>query len=44
MLEKDLWKTEGKTFMNYLNDLDIARNISWQHSFKEMKLENYGIT
>ena len=27
--------------MNYLNDLDIARNISWQYSFKEMKLENY---
>jgi MoaA/NifB/PqqE/SkfB family radical SAM enzyme len=41
MLEKDLWITEGKTFMNYLDDLDNARKISWQTSFSEMGLEKY---
>lgn len=41
MLEKDLWKTEGKTFMNYLDDLDAARKISWRQSFREMELEKY---
>jgi hypothetical protein len=24
--------------MNYLDDLDAARNISWRKSFKEMEL------
>jgi len=41
MFEKDLWNEYGKTFISYLNDLDTARNISWKHSFKEMKIENY---
>ena len=43
MLEKDEWSTHGKTFMNYLNDLDKARNISWRHSFKEMELEKFNV-
>ena len=41
MLEKPLWEQHGATFMNYLNDLNTARNVSWQHSFKEMELEKY---
>ena len=41
MLEKDLWNEQGKTFMQYLDDLDGARNISWQHNFQEMELEKY---
>lgn len=41
MLEKDLWPIHNVTFMNYLNDLDKARNISWRYSFKEMELEKY---
>lgn len=41
MLELDLWNTHGMTFINYLNDLDAARNISWKYSFKEMELERY---
>jgi hypothetical protein len=41
MLEKDLWNEQGKTFMQYLDDLDSARNISWQHNFQEMELEKY---
>jgi MoaA/NifB/PqqE/SkfB family radical SAM enzyme len=43
MLEKDKWTTHGNTFMNYLDDLDSARNISWRTSFKEMKLEKYDV-
>ena len=27
--------------MNYLDDLDSARNISWNYSFKEMELEKH---
>lgn len=41
MNEKDLWKDHGKTFMEYLNDLNTVRNISWQKSFKEMDLQRY---
>ena len=41
MLEKDLWNEQGETFMQYLDDLDGARNISWQHNFQEMELEKY---
>lgn len=41
MLEKDLWKAYGSTFINYLNDLDNVRKINWRHSFKEMELEKY---
>jgi len=41
MLEKDLWNNHGTTFINYLNDLDQARNINWKFSFKEMELEKY---
>jgi hypothetical protein len=41
MFEKDLWNEHGKTFISYLNDLDIARNISWKESFKDMKIEDY---
>ena len=41
MLEKDLWREQGKTFMRYLNDLDASRKISWKHSLKEMNLERY---
>lgn len=41
MLEKDLWDTEGKTFMNYLDDLDNVRNICWKHNFSKMRLEKY---
>jgi len=43
MLEKDLWNSEGTTFINYLNDLDKARNISWSYSFKEMELKKYAV-
>lgn len=42
MLEKDLWNKYGNTFLQYLNDLDSARNINWKYSFKEMNLSNYG--
>lgn len=41
MLEKDLWNQHGKVFIDYLNDLDLARNINWKESFVEMKLEQY---
>lgn len=41
MLQQDLWKDYGVMFMQYLNDLNIARNIKWQESFKEMGLEKY---
>ena len=41
MLEKDRWSDQGTVFMNYLDDLDNARNISWRKSFKEMELEKY---
>jgi MoaA/NifB/PqqE/SkfB family radical SAM enzyme len=41
MLEKDLWSEHGKTFMNYLDDLDASRKISWRNNFKEMELEIY---
>lgn len=41
MLEKDMWKEQGKTFMQYLDDLDTARNISWKHNFQEMELHKY---
>ena len=41
MLEKDLWAEHGKTFMQYLDDLDIARNINWKYNFEEMELGKY---
>jgi MoaA/NifB/PqqE/SkfB family radical SAM enzyme len=41
MMEKDLWSEHGNTFMNYLDDLDRARNVSWKTSFEEMNLEKY---
>lgn len=41
MLEKDLWPIHGKTFMQYLDDLDAARNISWKKHFSEMELQKY---
>ena len=41
MLEKDLWKTQGSVFMNYLDDLDAARKVNWNYSFKEMELEKH---
>jgi MoaA/NifB/PqqE/SkfB family radical SAM enzyme len=41
MLEKDMWKEQGETFMQYLDDLDTARNISWKHNFQEMELHKY---
>ena len=41
MYEKDGWQTHGKILINYLNDLDKARNINWRTSFSEMNLENY---
>lgn len=41
MFEQDLWKQFGNTFIDYLNDLDRARNISWKYSFKEMELDKF---
>lgn len=41
MMEKNAWPEYGKIFMNYMDDLDKFRNISWKSSFSEMKLENY---
>ena len=41
MMEKDMWNEHGTTFMNYLDDLDDVRKISWKQSFKDMRLENY---
>jgi MoaA/NifB/PqqE/SkfB family radical SAM enzyme len=38
MLEKDLWPEYGKVFMQYLDDLDQARNTNWKYSLKEMNL------
>jgi len=38
MFEEDNWKPLGPTFMQYLEDLDQSRNISWRKSFKEMDL------
>lgn len=43
MLEKDLWNIHGTTFMNYLDDLDAARKISWKNSFNEMELDYYDL-
>jgi len=40
MNEKNLWNDHGKTLLQYLDDLDIERKLSWRHSFKEMNLEN----
>ena len=40
-MEKDLWKDHGSTFMNYLDDLDAVRKISWKNHFKEMELQKY---
>jgi hypothetical protein len=39
MLEKDLWPEYGKVFMQYLDDLDQARNTNWKYSLKEMNLD-----
>ena len=41
MMDEDLWPTEGKVFMNYLNDLSSARNIDWRVNLKEMELNKY---
>ena len=41
MMEKDLWGEHGHTFMNYLDDLDTARKISWRYNFQEMELDKY---
>jgi len=41
MLDKNLWETQGETFLNYLDDIDLARNTNWKYSFQEMKLETY---
>jgi hypothetical protein len=41
MMEKDLWHEHGKTLINYLDDLDASRKISWRESFKEMGLDRY---
>lgn len=41
MMDKNLWIEHGTTFMNYLDDLDSARNISWKYSFSEMELQKY---
>ena len=41
MIDEDLWLTEGKVFMNYLDDLSKARNIDWHVSLKEMNLNKY---
>jgi len=41
MMEKDLWPEHGKTLINYLDDLDASRKISWRESFKEMGLDRY---
>ena len=32
MFEKDGWSEKGATFLNYLNDLDTARNTNWKES------------
>jgi MoaA/NifB/PqqE/SkfB family radical SAM enzyme len=41
MLEKDLWIEQGNILLQYLDDLDNVRNISWKNSFKEMHLGKY---
>ena len=41
MMEEDLWQTEGKIFMNYLDDLSRVRNIDWRVNLKEMGLDKY---
>jgi MoaA/NifB/PqqE/SkfB family radical SAM enzyme len=41
MFEKNSWNSHGKVLLNYLNDLDEARNIDWRTSFSEMCLEKY---
>jgi sulfatase maturation enzyme AslB (radical SAM superfamily) len=38
MFDEDKWKDLGPTFIQYLDDLDAARNISWRESFKDMNL------
>jgi len=40
-MEEDLWQTEGKIFMNYLDDLSRVRNIDWRVNLKEMELDKY---
>ena len=32
MFEKDAWPEKGETFINYLNDLDRARDTNWKES------------
>lgn len=41
MMEKDLWPEHGATLMQYLDDIDRARNISWKYNFQEIGLEKY---
>jgi len=41
MMEEDLWQTEGKIFMNYLDDLSKVRKIDWRVNLKEMELDKY---
>lgn len=41
MMERDLWPEHGRTLINYLNDLDQARSVSWKESLKEIELEKY---
>jgi MoaA/NifB/PqqE/SkfB family radical SAM enzyme len=41
MNERDLWTEHGTVFMNYLDDLDRVRGISWSQAFAEMELERY---
>ena len=41
MNKKDNWKQHSKIFFNYLDDLDIARNMQWKTHFQEMNLGIY---
>jgi len=41
MLEKDLWDDHKTTLINYLDDLDTARNTRWRQVLEDMKLDDF---
>ena len=44
MFEKDGWSEKGTTFLNYLNDLDTARNTNWKESLCGLATQLNGLT
>lgn len=41
MNDGDLWRGQGQTFLNYLEDLSRVRNLDWKESLKEFHKDLY---